>query len=109
VTCIMRITPAGNKALTWLISRGGDGVFVKGGATIMAQGEIAPVERKTWIMLRDARRIEFYSDNKRVRVIDETLTDHTKPPRPLKRQYAVQDVTAGASRGGIVNSHSGAE
>lgn len=56
-----KITPAQTKALEWLAEHGGDGAFVQGGATIIAQGEIAPHERKSWVALRDAGRIEFYN------------------------------------------------
>ena len=66
MTCVRKITATQRKALDWLNDHGGDATFIKGGATILAQGEVAPFERKTWVALRDAGRIEFY--NGRVRV-----------------------------------------
>lgn len=59
--CERKITPRQSKMLDWLRARGGDAAFVKGGATIIAQGEIAPCMRETWVALRDAARIEFYN------------------------------------------------
>lgn len=68
MTCTRKITPAQGKALAWLRDHGGDATWVKGGATILAQGEVAPFERKTWVALRDAQRIEFKDG--RVRALD---------------------------------------
>lgn len=53
------LTAAQRAALTWLDKRGGDGVFDRFGVAL-AQGETAPVERKTWNALRDQGLIEFY-------------------------------------------------
>jgi hypothetical protein len=61
MTIVVRITKPQQKALDWLNDHGGDGAFVQGGATIIAQGEIAPHQRETWVALRDARRVEFYN------------------------------------------------
>lgn len=55
----MSQTKAQEAALRWLRDRGGDGVFDRNGIAL-AQGDTAPVERKTWNALRDAGKIEFY-------------------------------------------------
>jgi len=53
------MTKAQQSALKWLTDRGGDAVFDKFGVAL-AQGESAPVERKTWNALRDLGKVEFY-------------------------------------------------
>lgn len=57
MTCVRKITTTQAKALQWLNDRGGTGVFGKDGHMVIASGEEAPHERKTWIALRDAQRI----------------------------------------------------
>lgn len=52
-------TAAQRSALAWLEKRGGDGCFDRFGVAL-AQGESAPVERKTWNALRDLGKVEFY-------------------------------------------------
>lgn len=54
------MTDAQQQAFKWLKERGGDGLFDKNGV-VMAQGELAPIERKTWNALRDLGLIEFYN------------------------------------------------
>jgi hypothetical protein len=54
------LTKSQSAALKWLREHGGDGAFVRGGATILAAGEIAPFERKTWEGLRNAGLVVFY-------------------------------------------------
>lgn len=56
-------TKAQDVALRWLRDRGGDGVFDRNGIAL-AQGDTAPVERKTWNALRDAGKVEFYGGAK---------------------------------------------
>lgn len=53
------LTKAQEAALKWLKEHGGDGCFDKHGVAF-AQGETAPVERRTWNVLAAAGRIEFY-------------------------------------------------
>lgn len=47
------------EALEWLAERGGDGCFTKCGC-VLAQGDIAPHERKTWNALAALGRVKFY-------------------------------------------------
>lgn len=54
------LTKAQTNALKWLTDRGGDGLFDLNGVA-MSQGDLAPVERKTWNALRKAGLIEFYN------------------------------------------------
>lgn len=50
-------------AYEWLKARGGDGCFDKNGVAF-AQGETAPVERKTWNALAKLGLLEFYGGAK---------------------------------------------
>lgn len=47
------------QALAWLKARGGDGMFDINGV-VLAQGENAPFQRRTWNVLRDLGHVEFY-------------------------------------------------
>ncbi len=53
-------TKAMRDAHEWLRARGGDGAFVKGGATVIAHGEIAPTTRATWNLLEAAGLVQYY-------------------------------------------------
>lgn len=53
------LTKAQQEALLWLTDRGGDGCFDRNGI-VLAQGETAPVERKTWNALEAAGLVRFY-------------------------------------------------
>jgi hypothetical protein len=53
------MTKAQDAALKWLTDHNGDGAFDKHGVVIAA-GERAPIERKTWNALADAGKVEFY-------------------------------------------------
>lgn len=58
-------------ALKWLINRNGDGLFEKRNHSVLvAAGERAPIMRSTWTALAKAGMVEFYHENKRVRVTD---------------------------------------
>lgn len=61
------LTKAQKEAFKWLLERNGDGLFDKAGV-LVAAGERAPVMRSTWNALRDVGLIEFYHNNKRVRI-----------------------------------------
>lgn len=59
----MSLTSAQKKAVAWLRERNGDGVFDKHGV-LLAAGERAPFERRTWNVLRDEGLIEFYGSGR---------------------------------------------
>ena len=52
-------TKSQQTALRWLSDRGGDACFDRNGVAL-AQGETAPIERKTWNALQAMGLIEFY-------------------------------------------------
>jgi hypothetical protein len=54
------LTNAQQQACAWLSERSGTGLWTKNG-TLMAGGEIAPIMRSTWNVLRDAGCVEFSS------------------------------------------------
>lgn len=58
-----QISKAQLKALKWLHNRGGTGVFEKNHQVLVAQGERAPIERRTWNALRD-RGCVIIKDNR---------------------------------------------
>jgi hypothetical protein len=62
-----QLTKSQSDALKWLREHNGDGVFERNGV-LLAGGERAPFMRSTWNALRDAGRVEFYDNNRRVRV-----------------------------------------
>lgn len=53
------MTDAQAAALKWLTDRGGDGIFDRTGV-LLAAGERAPHERKTWNQLGTMGLVEFY-------------------------------------------------
>lgn len=53
------ITRAQLEALKWLHNRGSSGVFEKNKQVLVAQGERAPIERRTWNALHEANIIEI--------------------------------------------------
>lgn len=63
-------TAAQLSALKWLINRNGDGLFEKNRQVLVAAGERAPIMRLSWNALSKLGLVEFYADNKRVRVTD---------------------------------------
>lgn len=63
------MTDAQKKALKWLQEHNGDGVFDKNNV-LVAAGEKAPVMRMTWNALKDLGHVEFYLNNRRLRVIN---------------------------------------
>lgn len=58
-TDIAPLTSAQRKALVWLLDHNGDGGFDRNGC-VLAGGEIAPHERRSWNSLRDHGLVEFY-------------------------------------------------
>lgn len=54
------MTEAQQKALQWLVDRGGDGIFNDGGVLSVA-GEIAPYLPGAWNALCDLGKVEFYN------------------------------------------------
>lgn len=54
------MTKAQQNAYDWLAQRNGDGCFDKHGV-VLAAGQKANIERKTWNALRDLGLIEFYN------------------------------------------------
>lgn len=54
------MTDAQLRAIKWLRTRNGDGMFDQHGVA-MAAGETAPFMRSTWNALRDLGYIEFYN------------------------------------------------
>lgn len=62
-------TAAQMSALKWLINRNADGVFDKH-QVLVAGGEKAPVMRSTWNALAVYGLVEFYMNNRRIKVTD---------------------------------------
>jgi hypothetical protein len=54
------LTKSQKSALLWFRNRGGDGMFNYNG-TLVAAGQLAPVMRSTWNILRDQGLLESYS------------------------------------------------
>jgi hypothetical protein len=64
------MTKAQQAALQWLNRHNGDGCFDRNGV-LLAAGESAPHERKTWNVLRDLGLVEIYdlhTKRKRLRI-----------------------------------------
>ncbi len=64
------LTASQAAALKWLREHNGDGVFDRNGV-LLAAGEMAPVMRSTWNALRDLGHVEFYLNNRRVRIVEQ--------------------------------------
>ncbi|MEQ9436033.1 hypothetical protein [Hyphomonas sp.] len=66
----VEITDAQRDALDWLRKHNGDGVFMRGNI-VMAAGEVAPFQWKTWKALIENGRCEAYQMGKgrRIRVV----------------------------------------
>lgn len=60
MTLTTTITKAQREAFKWLREHGGDGLFDQHGV-LLAAGETAPHERRTWNILRDRGLVEFYN------------------------------------------------
>lgn len=62
-------TASQQSALRWLGERNGDGVFDRN-HVVVAAGQRAPVMRATWNALRDLGLVEFYLNDRRLRLTD---------------------------------------
>lgn len=56
------LTDAQHNALKWLAAHNGEGTFMRAGSgnTLIAGGEVSPIERKTWNALRILDLVEFF-------------------------------------------------
>lgn len=54
-------------ALDWLLNHNSDGVF-DNNQVLLAAGELAPFMRSTWTKLAKEGFVEFYANNRRVKV-----------------------------------------
>lgn len=65
---VHELTKAQMEAFKWLQERNGDGVFERNHQVLLASGERAPHTRATWNALAKAGLVEFYMNNKRLRL-----------------------------------------
>lgn len=65
---VHELTKAQMEAFKWLQNRNGDGVFERNHQVLLASGERAPHTRATWNALAKAGLVEFYMNNKRLRL-----------------------------------------
>lgn len=64
------MTKSQKEALKWLSEHNGDGVFDRN-QVLIAAGCDAPHTRATWNALRDLGAVEFYQNNRRVRITNK--------------------------------------